>query len=253
MFDLLTPKLIQLTSEVGEVIMSFYKSDINVETKGDETPLTIVDQQAHQLISSGLELLTPDIPILSEESEDLSYETRSKWDDYWLIDPLDGTRDFIEQTGEFCICIAYIRNNRPIFGFVYAPLSKTHYYTDDQLRTFKLHQGKTTLLKTPLQNLPLEVVIGRHSFNNKKLQSHLKKIGDANINHLGSALKFCKIAEGLYDYYPRFGPCSEWDTAAGSFILQCAGGSVVDESGNALSYNTKQDLLSPVFFASSKP
>ena len=253
MFDTLRQSLIDLSTSTGEMIMSHYKNQLTVEVKTDATPLTIVDQQAHKLISKGLESLTPNIPILSEESEAISYEIRSKWDEYWLIDPLDGTRDFIEQTGEFCICIAYIKNNHPVFGFVYAPLSRTHYYTNDQLQAFKQHQGQTTLLQTSPQKTPLEVVIGHHSFDNKELQTHLKEFDNANINRLGSALKFCKIAEGVYDYYPRFGPCSEWDTAAGGFILQCAGGSVVDESGNALSYNTKQDLMSPVFFASSKP
>ncbi len=130
MFDLLTPKLIQLTTEVGETIMSFYNSNISVEMKDDETPLTIADETAHKLIEKGLAEITPNTPILSEESDAISFHELSKWSEYWLVDPLDGTRDFLNHTGEFCICIAYIKNHTPIFGMVYAPINKTHYYTN---------------------------------------------------------------------------------------------------------------------------
>lgn len=252
LFDTLTPRLITLTANIGEVIMSHYKANLTIETKVDKTPFTIVDDQSNQLLITALKQLTPNTPILSEESDTIDFTTRSGWDEYWLIDPLDGTRDFIEQTGEFCICIAYIKNNYPIFGLIYAPLSKTHYYTDDQKQAFKLHQGQTITLQTTAKKSPLEVVIGHHSSGNKELQSHLKKFRKSHINRLGSALKFCKIAEGEYDYYPRFGPCSEWDTAAGVCILEAAGGRVVGEDAKPLRYNTKDSLLSPTFFASGK-
>ena len=252
LFDTLTPHLINLTQQVGEVIMSHYKSSLNVETKEDKTPITIVDQKAHQLITQALSQLTPDTPILSEESEKIDFSIRSSWDEYWLIDPLDGTRDFIDQTGEFCICIAYIKNHRPIFGFIYAPLSQTHYLTTDQSQAFKLQNGKTALLQSTTEKSPLEVVIGHHSSGNPKLQSYLEGFNNIQINHLGSALKFCKIAEGVFDHYPRFGPCSEWDTAAGGCILEAAGGRVVGKDNKPLRYNTRDSLSSPVFFASGK-
>jgi len=252
LFDTLTPRLITLTANIGEVIMSHYKTNLTVEDKADKTPFTIVDKQSNQLLMDGLKQLLPDIPILSEESDDIDFTTRSSWSEYWLIDPLDGTRDFIEQTGEFCICIAYIKNNRPIFGLVYAPLSKTHYFTNDHSQALKLHQNKTVTLQTAVKKIPLEVVVGRYSSDNKELQSHLQNFKQPHINHLGSALKFCKIAEGKYDYYPRFGPCSEWDTAAGACILEAAGGSVVGKDAKPLRYNTKDSLLSPTFFASGK-
>ena len=252
MFDALIPPLIKLTTEVGEVIMSFYKNDISVEVKSDQTPLTVVDQTAHQLIIKGLHSLTPDTPILSEESNEISFDERSKWSEYWLIDPLDGTRDFLEHTGEFCICIAYIKDHVPIFGMIYAPLDQIHYYTLDG-QAFKRQNGVEVTLKTHAPSSPLQVVIGHHSFHNEQLTSHLSHQADYEISRLGSALKFCQIAQGHYDYYPRFGPCSEWDTAAGVCILQNAGGSVVDEHGKALKYNTKESLLSPIFFASAKP
>ncbi|WP_428088115.1 3'(2'),5'-bisphosphate nucleotidase CysQ [Candidatus Thioglobus sp.] len=251
-FDPLIPQLITLTQKVGEMIMSHYKQSLIIQTKADQTPLTIADQKSHDLIVQALSKLTPDTPILSEESEKIDFSTRSKWQEYWLVDPLDGTRDFIQQTGEFCICIAYIKDHQPIFGFIYAPLSQIAYFTNDQLQAFKLQENQTTLLQASAKKNPLEVVIGRHSFDNQLLQSHLEKFGEVNISHLGSALKFCKIAEGAFDYYPRFGPCSEWDTAAGSCILKAAGGCVVGEDNQPLRYNTTDSLISPPFFASGK-
>lgn len=251
-FDALTPHLISLAQTVGEMIMSHYRSNLAIETKADQTPITIVDQQAHQLITEQLSQLTPNIPILSEESGVIDFSIRGNWDEYWLIDPLDGTRDFIEQTGEFCICIAYIKNHRPIFGFIYAPLSKTHYYTNDQQQAFKLHNNQIQRLQTTVKQQPLRVLIGHYSAQNKQLQQHLTTLGETQVKHLGSALKFCKIAEGEFDHYPRFGPCSEWDTAAGGYILEAAGGCVIDENGQPLYYNTKDSLNSPVFFASGK-
>ncbi|HAO70588.1 MAG TPA: 3'(2'),5'-bisphosphate nucleotidase [Gammaproteobacteria bacterium] len=252
MFDSLITPLTTLTTEVGEVIMSFYKSDMDVKVKSDQTPLTVVDQTAHQLIVEGLEELTPGTPILSEESDEISFDERSTWSEYWLIDPLDGTRDFLEHTGEFCICVAYIKDNTPVFGMIYAPLDQIHYYTLDG-QAFKRQNDVEVTLKTHAPSSPLQVVIGHHSFHNEQLTSHLSQQADYEISRLGSALKFCQIAQGRYDYYPRFGPCSEWDTAAGVCILQNAGGSVIDKNGEVLKYNTKDDLLSPVFFASGKP
>ena len=172
--------------------------------------------------------------------------------EYWLIDPLDGTRDFLEHTGEFCICIAYIKAHKPIFGMIYAPINKAHYYTLNG-QSFKLQNKVEQTLVTQPPSTPLKVVIGHHSLLNDQLKEHLKQQSDYQISRLGSALKFCQIAEGCYDYYPRFGPCSEWDTAAGSYILQGAGGSVVDAQGKALKYNIRDDLTSPIFFASAKP
>ena len=248
--DLITP-LIKLTTEVGELIMSLYKSELNVEGKSDGTPLTIADQKAHELIVKALKELKPNTPILSEESDANTLEQRSQWQEYWLIDPLDGTRDFLEHTGEFCICIAYIKNNQSIFGMIYAPLTKTHYYTKNQ-HAYKRVNNQEITITTKAPSSPLRVVIGHHSKHNKQLIKHFEKGENYTLSQLGSALKFCEIAQGNYDYYPRFGPCSEWDTAAGVCILQNAGGSVVDENGKALQYNTKSDLLSPVFFASGK-
>ncbi len=248
-FEKILPQLIQLSSDAGELILSFYKNDLSVEIKANKTPLTIVDQRAHQMIVEGLKNITPDIPVLSEESDTATFEQRLNWQEYWLVDPLDGTRDFLEHTGEFCICIAYIKNHQSIFGLVYAPITHTHYYGFNNT-SYKQQNNTQTALNVVSAQQPLRVVAGHHSTDNEKLQQHLKQLGKYQLNYMGSALKFCKVAEGVYDYYPRFGPCSEWDTAAGACILQNAGGSVVDENGAPLKYNTKDDLLSPAFFAS---
>ncbi len=252
MFNAIVPQLTQLCSEVGELIMGCYSEDMCSQTKADNTPVTIADHKAHQMIVKALSEITPDIPILSEESEHIDYTQRQQWSEYWLVDPLDGTRDFLDRTGEFCICIAYIKNHKSVFGMVYAPSTKTHYYTTDEQTTYK-HQGQQlTQLKTQADHSPREVVIGHHSIGNPQLKQHLDSLSNHRVSKLGSAIKFCQIAEGIYDYYPRFGPCSEWDTAAGTCILRCAGGVVMDENNQELRYNTKADLTSPIFFALNK-
>ncbi|WXU00095.1 MAG: 3'(2'),5'-bisphosphate nucleotidase CysQ [Catillopecten margaritatus gill symbiont] len=253
-FNKILSPLIKLTIEVGDEILLHYKTDLKVESKADETPLTIADKNAHQSIVNALSKLTPNTPILSEESDVIGFDERSKWDEYWLIDPLDGTRDFLEQTGEFCICIAYIKNHSAIFGLVYAPITGVHYYGFNG-KSYKYQNGAHKQINTCIAKQPLRVITGHHSAHNPTLKTHLAALSDMSdiqISHLGSALKFCEIAQGHYDYYPRFGPCSEWDTAAGGCILQNAGGSVVDENGKPLRYNTQDSLLSPTFFASGK-
>ena len=234
------------------MIMGYYTQNIDAGTKSDNTPITIVDQQAHQMVIKGLSSITPTVPILTEESEDIDFSERQHWSEYWLVDPLDGTRDFLDKTDEFCICIAYIKNHWPIFGMVYVPASQTHYYTSDDNLAYKRQNEQITQLSTRADHAPLEVVIGHHSAQNEQLQSHLGELGEYRLSKLGSAIKFCQIAEGIYDYYPRFGPCSEWDTAAGGYVLRCAGGLVVDQHGQELTYNQQESLLSPIFFALNK-
>ncbi len=253
MFDLLIPKLIRMTTKVGDMIMSLYENELNIKIKSNKTPFTIADRNAHKIIVKTLSKLTPNTPIISEESEIIEFSERSKWYEYWIIDPLDGTRDFLKQTDEFCICIAYIKKHKPIFGMIYAPPRKTHYYTTDANKVFKQQKNIIQPLNVHPNHNPLRIVIGHWSSHNKQLKDHLNKYSTYKLSQLGSALKFCAIAEGKYDYYPKFGPCSEWDTAAGVCILQNAGGSVVNQNEKPLSYNTKNDLTSPIFFASNKP
>lgn len=250
-FDNIIKDLISLSKQTGETIMSSYDKNEIVNVKDDKTPVTIADKNAHIQLEQGLKKITPNIPVISEEGAIVPFSQRSRWEEYWLIDPLDGTREFMKKTGEFCICIAYIKNHIPKFGMIYSPINKTHYYTTSNNKAFKLQHNKLEQLIIKKKRQVSKIVIGRHSQENKDLQKHLKKYPQSSIFQLGSALKFCKIAEGKYDYYPRFGNCSEWDIAAGIHILQTAGGTVRDENGSEIKFNTKESFLTPVFFASS--
>ncbi|MDP6974269.1 MAG: 3'(2'),5'-bisphosphate nucleotidase CysQ [Gammaproteobacteria bacterium] len=251
MFSALLPKLISLTSVTGEAIMSLQNKSADFIVKSDSTPLTQADNTSHNLITDALDKITPDIPILSEESKETSFSVRKKWQKYWLIDPLDGTRDFIEGSNEFCINIAFIENNYPVFGLIYSPYMKTHYYRLPQQESIKLIDNVAQKLCTKKPKRWEKIVFGRYSQNNKQLQQYLRSKTNFETFRLGSALKFCFIAEGIYHYYPKFGKCSEWDTAAGVCILEGAGGKVLDLQGQPLKYNTKEDAISPKFIASA--
>ena len=244
MFSTLLPKLISLTSKVGETIMTLHNENVDFIIKSDSTPLTQADKISHSLIREALKKITPNVPILSEESKNIPFSIRKDWDAYWLIDPLDGTR-------EFCISIAFIVNNYPVFGLIYAPFDKIHYYRLPGQTSIKLIDDTCYKLCTQKPRRWENIVIGRHSTKNKQLQKHLRSKTNFEIFRLGSALKFCSIAEGLNHYYPKFGRCSEWDTAAGVCILEGAGGKVVDFQNQPLRYNTREDNLSSTFVASA--
>ena len=251
MFSTLLPKLISLTSEVGETIMALHKEKIGFIVKSDNTPLTQADKISHNLITETLKKITPSIPILSEESKHIPFSDRKNWNAYWLIDPLDGTRDFLDGTQEFCISIAYVVQNYPVFGLIYAPFDKIHYYRLPGQASTKLVDDICYKLSTKKPKRWENIVIGRYSTKNKQLQKHLRSKTNFEIFRLGSALKFCSIAEGRNHYYPKFGLCSEWDTAAGVCILEGAGGKVVDFQNQPLRYNTREDNLSSTFVASA--
>jgi 3'(2'), 5'-bisphosphate nucleotidase len=251
MFSALLPKLISLTSVTGETIMSLQKKSSDFIVKSDSTPLTQADNASHNLITDALENITPDIPILSEESKETSFSVREKWQKYWLIDPLDGTRNFIEGSKEFCINIAFIENNYPVFGLIYSPSMKAHYYRLPQQESIKLIDNVAHKICTKKPKRWEKIVFGKYSQNNKQLQQHLRSKTNFETFRLGSALKFCFIAEGIYHYYPKFGKCSEWDTAAGVCILEGAGGKILDLQGQPLKYNTKEDATSSKFIASA--
>ncbi len=242
-------QLINLTSQAGEIIMDLRANSANYSIKTDNTPVTSADKASHELIVNTLQKLTPDIPILSEESSHIPFSTRQSWNEYWLIDPLDGTRDFIDGSPDFCISIALIRDKYPIFGLIYSPFNKTHYYRLENNSSIKLvNKTKSTILTTKPKRWE-KIVVGRYSNNNKRLKEHLKNKTNFETFKLGSALKFCHIAEGIYHYYPKFSRCSEWDTAAGVCILEGAGGRVIDLNNNALKYNSTKDIISPAFRA----
>ncbi len=245
-------QIIKLSTIAGAKIINYYQKNIDYQTKDDGTYITKADTSSHNIIVTGLAEIMPSIPILSEESKNTPYSIRKKWNEYWLIDPLDGTKDFINGTDEFCINISYIKDNRPIFGLIYAPVTKTHFYGIKNKGAFLYKNQTTTKITASKKHSPLRIVIGNYSYNNKYLQQHLKKLGKYNIQTVGSALKFVYIANGKYDYYPKFSPCSEWDTAAGVCILEEAGGKVVDINGKILYYNKSDNLLSTNFISSGR-
>jgi len=251
MFSTLLPKLISLTYEAGETIIALHKDNMGFIVKSDNTPLTQADKISHNLITETLKKLTPGVPILSEESKNIPFSARKDWNAYWLIDPLDGTRDFLDGTQEFCISIAYVVKNYPVFGLIYSPFDKIHYYRLPEKTSIKLVDDICYKLRTKKPKRWENIVIGRYSTKNKQLQKHLRSKTNFEIFRLGSALKFCSIAEGHNHYYPKFGRCSEWDTAAGVCILEGAGGRVVDLQNQPLCYNTREDNLSSTFIASA--
>lgn len=251
--ELLKP-LLELVQKVGDVLIEIYetyKRDcvLEIRNKSDDSPVTEADWQSHDHIVTTLQKLTPDIPVLSEESAAIPNATRTAWKTYWLVDPLDGTRDFIEMTDEFTINIALIHHNKPILGIIYVPVIKTCYYSVDEKSYKQLKNGETKLIRTnqQLSDMPTIVVSRHHGTGNSK--EFLGRLNNYRIIEAGSALKFGLIAEGAADVYPRLGPTSKWDTAAGQCIIEAAGGVLIDLKGDALSYNGGDPLLNPYFLA----
>ncbi|MBC8227592.1 MAG: 3'(2'),5'-bisphosphate nucleotidase CysQ, partial [Gammaproteobacteria bacterium] len=212
------------------------------------SPLTEADKISHQVIVNGLKTLTPDIPILSEEDSDIAFEIRSKWKKYWLIDPLDGTKEFIKRNGQFTVNIALIINNYPKVGIINVPINKKIYWGSKETGSFYFN-GKENIKINVSKNKSKKLrILASLSHKSEKLESFLKMINDFELINKGSSLKFCLIASNFADIYPRFNPTSEWDIAAGHAILEGAGGSIFNLSGSAIEYN-KRDYLNPSFIA----
>lgn len=278
--------VILLAKDAGDAILQVYNTDFDVTKKSDASPLTLADLSANSVIIKGLEALTPDIPILSEETSLADFSVRSLWPSYWLIDPLDGTREFVKRNGEFTVNIALIQGNTPVLGVVYAPASEALFYAMQDFGAFKqatfkdgtyqkpmnTHEStdtniskNTSVCGKPLSmlaeristkplNLNQLVIAGSRSHVDENMQRFIKQLSNQlntqpELISMGSSLKICMVAEGIADVYPRLGLTSEWDTAAAHCILKEAGGEIVDTTGQALRYNTKDNILNPHFFA----
>lgn len=241
--------ILQIACDAGDAIMKVYVQDFAVEFKGDNSPLTAADTAAHHIIEQGLNILTPGIPVLSEESADIDWQTRKAWPRYWLVDPLDGTREFVKKNGEFTVNIALVEEGRASFGVIYAPALKILWWGDEVQGAF-VRQGSITrkIAVDKSQRTPLRVAASR-SHLDETTAAALARMGEVEPLSMGSSLKFCRIAEGTLDVYPRFAPTSEWDTAAGQAILEAAGGVVLHLDGSPFRYNTKDSLLNPHFIA----
>jgi 3'(2'), 5'-bisphosphate nucleotidase len=245
--------VIALARAAGEAIMQVYAQDFDVDHKDDRSPLTLADLASHRLIAEGLAKLTPDIPLLSEESVERPWEIRQKWRRYWLVDPLDGTREFVKKNGEFTVNIALIEDHRPVFGVVQTPALDELHWAAVGVGAFMRHGDEDVSLSTRRPaTTPLRVAASR-SHLDERTAALLRKLGDIEAIGLGSSLKFCRIAEARLDFYPRFGPTSEWDTAAAQVLVECAGGQVLGLDGEPLRYNTKESLLNPYFLVLGDP
>ena len=244
----LIEQLIDISIEAGDAILGFYNSKIDVQVKSDNSPLTNADLESNSIIVKRLKNLTPNIPILSEEEAHISFDVRSKWNEYWLIDPLDGTKEFINKNGDFTVNIALISNHKPVFGLIHLPVKKDTYWGCEHKGSFFLDKGNNTKKIKVSKNMsaPIRIVASR-SHPSDKLTNLLDKIENYKLLKIGSSLKFCLIASGEADIYPRFGPTSEWDTAAGEAIAKIAGAIIVDLKNQPLNYNSRDKYINPYF------
>ncbi|MBF0470853.1 MAG: 3'(2'),5'-bisphosphate nucleotidase CysQ [Gammaproteobacteria bacterium] len=245
--------ILDLAIAAGEKIVEIYDQGCCVEQKSDNTPVTIADYAAHDLIVAGLSIIAPEIPCLSEESEGITTAERQSWGRYWLVDPLDGTRDFINRTGEFSVNIALMERDCPVLGVIYAPITGMFYYAARGFGAWKGERGSSPHPIHVRRCDPQRVVVtcGR-STHSPLLQQFCERLPGYEIIRLGSALKSCLVAEGGADIYARFGPTSEWDTAAAQCVVEEAGGRVSDLALHPLRYNSRDHLLNPHFFVTGE-
>ncbi|MEZ8087508.1 3'(2'),5'-bisphosphate nucleotidase CysQ [Vibrio sp. 1S139] len=248
----LLPSVIEIARSAGQLILEIYeKKDYEEFIKSDDTPVTSADLAAHKLILKKLSELTPDIPVLSEEDADISLEQRSQWDRYWLVDPLDGTQEFIARSGDFATIIALIEHNKPVMGVVYAPVSGVSYYAYSGKGAWKIPDlNDSVKIKTHRHELPnqsIAMAISRRQDINR-VTSRMSSAWNYDLVPLGSAaLKACLVAEGVVDCYLRLGPTGEWDTAATQCIVEEAGGRILSTQLEPLSYNERETLENPNF------
>ena len=248
----LLPRTASLAKDAGAAIMAIYANPVEVLSKPDASPLTEADLASHRIISEGLANIAPGWPVLSEESPEIPFEQRKDWKIYWLIDPLDGTREFVNRNGEFTVNIALIEGGFPVLGVVYAPAIGRLYCAAKGSGSFLDAGGKVMPVRASGYKGGKARVVASRSHRGKKLDAFLEKTGDHECLSMGSSLKFCLVAEGAADLYPRLGPTMEWDTAAAQCIVEKAGGTVTDLAGNRLGYN-KPDLHNPEFVAAGNP
>ncbi len=250
----LVQALQDIARQAGQAILSVYdQKDLGIETKQDSTPVTKADLKANAIIEDGLRQLPVDYPILSEESDKTPYEERRHWQRYWLVDPLDGTKEFIKRNGQFSVNIALIEKGYPLFGVVHIPVTNTTYWGGTELGAFRQKDDQPPVAIHPRAFDPQRevVILGSRSFGNERAQNYLEQLRQVFPNlqsrKVGSSLKSCQIAEGSADIYPRLGPTSEWDTGAVQAVVEGAGGLLLNPEGERFAYNRKESLLNSDF------
>jgi 3'(2'), 5'-bisphosphate nucleotidase len=247
----LVPEVERLVAAASTAILEVYASAHDVEYKADDSPITRADRAAHEILSEGLRRIDASIPVLSEESaEGHAASVRHGWREFWLVDPLDGTREFISRNGEFTVNVALVSHHRPVLGIVAAPVLET-VYTGIVGAGAEVRQGDISArpirVRRPAADPP--VIVGSRSHRGDTLDAVLARLGPHELRPMGSSLKFCLVAEGVADLYPRLGPTSEWDTAAAQAVVEAAGGAVTTLDGQPLRYNERDTLLNPHFVA----
>ena len=241
--------VVALTVDAGRAILEVYSTDFDVQSKDDESPLTLADLASNRCILAGLRELTPELPVISEESGLPEFAQRRSWRRYWLIDPLDGTREFVNRNGEFTVNVALIENNEPVLGVVHVPVqNKTYVGCRGAGSTLREGGQAPAAIRVAAASREPVRIVGSRSHRGASLDAFLAGLGDYDLVPMGSSLKFCVIAEGKADLYPRLGPTSEWDTAAAQAVVEQAGGRVVTLDGPAMTYNSKAEILNPHFF-----
>lgn len=251
--------VVQLAHRAGEAILPYWRVGVAVTEKADQSPVTAADLAAHQVIVDGLTALAPDIPILSEEDADIALAVRQGWQRWWLVDPLDGTKEFINGSEEFTVNIALIEAGRVVFGVVTVPTTGRAYYGGAGLGAWRSDRGSEPqpiqVRQAPEAGQPFTVVASRRhsSPQQERLLAGLSAaVGELELASVGSSLKFCLLAEGAADCYPRLAPTSQWDTAAAQGVLEGAGGEVLQVDGEAFAYPARETLLNPFFLALPK-
>ena len=249
--------VINIARAAADAILDVYEHAFDVEHKADASPLTAADLAAHHVIDHGLRQLTPELPVLSEEGASLTWAERRQWTRYWLVDPLDGTREFVKRNGEFTVNIALIDNGVAVLGVVLAPVGGALWHGVHGQGAGRRDGGVDGGVDVPLRTRApatgtLRIAASR-SHMDPRTRALLDRVGDTETVGLGSSLKFCRIAEGAMDVYPRFGPTSEWDTAAAQCVLECAGGVVIAPDGRPFRYNQRETLLNGDFIALGDP
>jgi len=232
----------------GRAILEVYQRDFEVTQKEDQSPLTEADLASHRVIRDALAQLTPSIPLLSEESAEVDFSVRAGWPQYWLVDPLDGTKEFVKRNGEFTVNIALVRGSLPVLGVVHVPVTGVTYLgVVGSGATRQVADGQPAPIRVQVPCADPVRVVGSRSHANPRLGHFLEPLGSYELVSMGSSLKFCLLAEGKADLYPRLGPTSEWDTAAAHAVVVAAGGQVLTLENRPLQYNQKASFLNPDF------
>jgi 3'(2'), 5'-bisphosphate nucleotidase len=249
----LAAALLPIAARAGEAIMRIYGGDFAVQSKSDSSPLTLADLESQRVILDGLARLTPGVPVLAEESAQAPWAERRAWRELWVVDPLDGTREFVKRNGEFTINIALVREHEPVLGFISAPALGLVYWGLRGVGAFRRRGTEAAAaIEVSLPHKPVRVV-GSRSHDSPETASYLAGLGAFTHSGVGSSLKFCLVAEGAADLYARFGPTSEWDTAAGQAVLEAAGGRVTRLDGRPFRYNCRETLVNGDFVAFNDP